>query len=810
MFGVLVASQSITGSAGAALHGIIGSARLQLSARSAAGFDEGVADRVRAIPGVRVAAPVLRGDAVLVGTTGTRAIQIIGVTPNQIELRGSVTRNLGYGASLLTRGVGLPSHLAAEVGVDAGGDVTVLSGGAAHSFSVSVALGQEAIGPIANSPVAVAQLPVAQLALGMPGRVSQVLIEPKPGARRGVEAQLRKLAAGRLNVQAADHELAVLRATAVPTNQSSKLFAAIGAIVGFLLAVNAMLLTVPERRRWISEQRTLGYSVGQISVVFGFQALALGLIASLAGVALGDVLARTLFGSVPSYLTLAFPVGSHPVVSPGTALLVISFGVFATLFASATPALDLLPGRPIDSVASAHGKAGQGIGRSSVVISAFIGLTLTFVVTLVVLVFPSLSVIGGVLLGVAVLCLVPCVLAVVVSLLRPISERVRGSMLAIGLIELEGTATRSIALAGVAALAIYGTVAVQGARHDLLGGLHRAVVQYLDTSDIWITTAGDNFLTVDAFPNDGLQRAIARTPGIASVRVYQGALLDVRDRRLWIRARPSTDRTMIQASQMLHGNLGEATRLLREGGWVAMSSSLASERHIGVGDAFVLATPTGTLRLRVAAITTNTGWPPGAITMNTADFQRGWHTTNPSALEVNLKPRTSSASAKQAIAALTGARQGGLLVQSRGERETQYEASAHQGVQSLSEISTLVLITAALAIAFALSATIAARTVDLAARKTEGYGSLQLWRSLLCESGVILAAGALTGALFGFFGHVLASRWLRVSQGFPAPFSPDPWQLVLALAFICAIALVVIGAVGVRASRVPPQVMPPE
>jgi putative ABC transport system permease protein len=383
-------------------------------------------------------------------------------------------------------------------------------------------------------------------------------------------------------------------------------------------------------------------------------------------------------------------------------------------------------------------------------------------------------------------------------------------MLAIGLIELEGTATRSIALAGVAALAIYGTVAVQGARQDLLGGLHRAVVQYLDTADVWVTTAGDNFLTVDTFPSDGIRAAIARTPGVTSVRVYQGALLDVRDRRLWIRARPAADRTMIQASQMLHGNLGKATRLIRAGGWVAMSSSLAAERHIGVGGAFALEAPAGMLRLHVAAITTNTGWPPGAITMNTTDFQRGWQTQDPSALEVNLEPGTSDVTAQHAIAAAAGARGGELLVQSRGEREAQYEASAHQGVRSLSEISTLVLIAAALAIAFALSATISARTVDLAARKTEGYGSLQLWRSLLCESGVILAVGALAGALFGFFGHVLASRWLRVSQGFPAPFSPDPWQLLLTLALICAIALTIISAVGIRASRVAPQAMPPE
>ena len=40
VFGVLVANTSLIGSAGTLLHGLIGSARLQLVARSSDGFDE--------------------------------------------------------------------------------------------------------------------------------------------------------------------------------------------------------------------------------------------------------------------------------------------------------------------------------------------------------------------------------------------------------------------------------------------------------------------------------------------------------------------------------------------------------------------------------------------------------------------------------------------------------------------------------------------------------------------------------------------------------------------------------------------------
>lgn len=805
MLGVLVASTSITGSASQTLHSIIGTARLQLTARSPAGFDESLAEQVGRLPDVKVAAPLLRENAMIVGPKGRQSIQLVGLTPSQIALRGTATLNLAPGSGLLAGGLGLPSNVAGQIGANASEDVTLIANGESHPVHVRAVFGSQAVGPIANSPIAIALLPVAQKLVGKRGRVTQVLIVPDPGTDRQVASELRHVAAGRLDVTPANHELSVLEATSQPTSQSSKLFAVIGAMVGFLFAANAMLLTVPERRRWVAELSTQGYGPSQIILILAFQAITLGVIASLAGVVLGGVLARTLFRAVPSYLTLAFPIGTHPVIPPAIIALALGAGVLATLLASATPIRDLFPTkRPIDAALHTIGKAGQSISRRTTLTSATVGAAIIAAVTLLAIAAPSLSVVGGVVLGVAVICLVPAFLVLVVGCLTPLSDRIRGSMLAIGLIELDGTATRSIALAGVAGLAIYGSVAVNGARHDLVKGLNTAVVQYLDTAEIWVTAKGDSFLTVDAFNSANAQAAIAHAPGVASVRDYQGALLDVGTRRLWIRARPPGDHTMIQASQLMRGNLATATSLIREGGWAAISNGFATERHLGVGDTFTLPTPSGSMPLRVAAITTNVGWPPGAITINTTDYSHWWQTTNPTALEINLRPSVNATTGKLAVEHALGSRPG-LLVQTLEERQAQYEQSARQGVQSLSEISTLVLIAAALAIAFALSATISARRIDIAARKTEGYDTKQLWRSLLCESTIVLSIGCLDGAILGIYGHALASRWLRVSQGFPAPFSPNLSGVFLALTIISSIALAIIAVFGLRTARVPPR-----
>ena len=66
----------------------------------------------------------------------------------------------------------------------------------------------------------------------------------RPGA-----SALEALAAGRLNVESTDYDEKLFAKAAAASNQSTALFSVISALVGFLFAFNAMLLTVPQRRR---------------------------------------------------------------------------------------------------------------------------------------------------------------------------------------------------------------------------------------------------------------------------------------------------------------------------------------------------------------------------------------------------------------------------------------------------------------------------------------------------------------------------------------------------------------------------------
>jgi putative ABC transport system permease protein len=832
VFGVLIANASLTSAAGKLIHGLSGSARFALVARSAQGFDERIATAAGKLPGVQVAAPVLRENVTLSSQkNGSEAVQLVGVTPSVEALGGLPPQELEAGGALLRGGLGLPSGVARTLGVHSGDVVGLASDGAVHSVRVRVVLSGAGNGAIAASPVAVAVLEVAQALAARPGRVSEVLIRPRPGAEREVARELARLAGGRLDVRPADDELRLLSEATKPNRQSTSLFSAIAVMIGFLLALNAILLTVPERRRFVAELRMQGYDPRQILLLLGSQALVLGLVASAVGVALGDLLSRAFFQRVPGFLTAAFPIGTAETVHAGTVAVAIGCGVVATALASLAPLLDLRAGRPADAALGRAASRSEIVPRRTVARLALAGVALIAMALALALLDSALTIVGGVALALATLCLMPAAFFAAAHGLPRASERLRSSALIVALAELRSTTTRSVALAGIVGLAVYGGIAIGGARDDLLRGIEHATTQYFATADVWVTSGRDVFNT-NSFAASAPAAALARASGaasgvgssarpltapgalpstaagapagVASVRVYRGGLLDVGERRMWVRARPPNDPTMLESSQLLQGDYALATRRLRAGGWIAVSREFAEEQRLGVGSVMSLPTPSGPEPLRVAAITTNSGWPAGALTLDARDYARWFGTADAAALEVNLAPGTSAAQGKRIVQAALAAYPG-LTVRTAGERDSLSETSARQGLRTLEEISTLLLLAAALAVASALSAAIWQRRARLAALKIQGYDAAQLWRAVLLESAITIAIGAFVGALVGVCGHALASRFLERTTGFPAPFAIGPEQVLLTLALIAAIALAVIALPGMAAARVSPR-----
>lgn len=813
-FAVMVATGSVVASARDIVHGVTGAADVQLAARDARGFDERLLTRVRRVPGVDSAAPVLDQRAVLIGPDGREvAVTLVSIAPELAELSGALTRSFAPGGFQFERGMVLPMATAEALGLPPPGldgavgplpQVSAHVRGRAVDMTVAAMLGRDTIGSLTEARLAVVPLEHLQEVAGMGGRVTRILVDAEPGWEGAVRRELREIAAGRLTVTDADADTRLLEQATGPTSQVTFFFAAISALLGFLLAFNAMLLTAPERRRLVSALRMQGYRPRQIVQMLLFQATALGLVASVVGVLAGGLLARGLFSESPEYLAPGFTLGTQTVIGDLPLMLSLAGGVLASCLAAMPPLLDLRRGRAVDAVFNEQGSPGNAV-CPSVRRNMLVGAAGALVAASAMLLWaPSLALLASVLLAVATLLALPATFGLVLRLVEAVVDRVpRMSTLTVALLAMKATTLRSLALAATGAVAVFGSIAIGGARDDLLRGIGDYTDDYVGTADLWVANPGDNQATNDFEPG-GLRQRIAAVPGVVAVRRYQGGFLDIDGRRAWVIARPSSDPAMLPTSQVVAGDSDRATARLRRGGWVAVSARLADDRGVGVGDAMRLPTPTGTATYRVAAITTNLGWAPGALIVRRRDYARDWGSATPTALEVDVSGDTSAIHAKAAVERVLGA-DSGLRVQTATERAEAIDASARQGLKRLGEISHLLLAAAVLAMAAAMGAAIWQRRAALASLRLQSFHPGQLWLLLLLEAAAVLGAGGLTGAVTGVYGQFGADRYLEAVTGFPVSPVPAGWQTLETIALVVPTALAIVALPGWFAARVPPR-----
>ncbi len=521
----------------------------------------------------------------------------------------------------------------------------------------------------------------------------------------------------------------------------------IAALLGLLFAFNAMLLTVPERRQAIADLRIDGAKRPAIVEMVLFEGLCLGAAASIVGLLGGYALSRGVFHESPGYLAQTFVLGGGTVIGVQPVVLAFAGGVAAALLASVLPLLDLQRRRAIDAVYFDEGTPGNALrGRTQRRLFAS-AVALVVPAGILFAVAPSAAILAVVLLAIATVLAVPLALAGAIRIAGMAPARLQSAtLLPLALTSLRATTIRSLALAATGAIALFGTVALGGARTDLLASLHNFAQMYSDEASVWVLNPRDTAGVVSFSANAAAR--IRAVPGVTGVYGFQSEFMDVGGRRVWVIARPPSAAEQLLRSEVVSGNVARAARELREGGWVAVSQPIAAEDHVGVGGALVLPTPTGPARLRVAAITTNLGWTAGALLLNTADYSRLWATRSPSALGVELAPGTDPARARKAIAQALGPSTG-LEAITATTRASRFGAIAGEGLSRLAEISRLLVVAAVLALVAALGSAIWERRTSLSGLRLEGSSPSRLRRILMTESILMLGAGCVTGVVAG-------------------------------------------------------------
>ena len=126
-----------------------------------------------------------------------------------------------------------------------------------------------------------------------------------------------------------------------------------------------MLLTAPARRKSIADFRLGGARRSVMVELVLFQALCLGIAASLVGALAGYVLLRAALHERPGYLAQAFTLGGGTVIGVWPLVFALAGGVVATLPRVDRAAARPSRGRALDAVYLEDGEPGHGLGHEN-------------------------------------------------------------------------------------------------------------------------------------------------------------------------------------------------------------------------------------------------------------------------------------------------------------------------------------------------------------------------------------------------------------------------------------------------------------
>jgi putative ABC transport system permease protein len=805
LFASQVASTSLNGSIAQLANGVIGQSKYQLKARSPHGFGESLVGEVQRLPGVRAVVPVLETQANVIGPYGSRSVDLIATNPRYVHLAGRLLRHFASAPLVTKRVLALPAPVASEIGVSPLEPLKLQVGANVAHALLGLELTDRSIGPLVNSPIALAPLTYAQKLTGMKGRITRLLVQVQPGADLMVHAELVRVATGTINVEPAAYDATLFDQAAGPINQTTILFSAISALVGFMFAYCAMLLTTHLRQGLVRDLRRDGATRGGVIKALLFDATVLGCIASILGLALGKGLSTLVFGSNPGYLSFGFPIGSTQIIEWQSIVVAVGVGMLAAYIGVMTPLREIWA--PVISVRSRTDSAAS-IQRGGKLVGGIACLGITTAILLTGVQSVQIAVIGIASLIFSLILLLPTLISLAISGFDYMQRAVGAGSTEVAVLELRSPRARirSVAIAATGAIAVFGIVAVQGGRANLQSGLDRLAHDVSHVTPLWVIPPGEqNLLTTDSFQNVRLS-ALSDLPGVRAVSVYRAGFLDYSGHRVWVLAPPSTASSPIPPSQLVKGNLRLATTRLHKGGWAAISKTLAVAHHLRVGQSFVLPA-SHEIALRVAALITNLSWPPGAIILNDRDYAYAWGSSDPSAYNVSLAPGASPTQVSHELVQALGP-SSGLIVQTAQQHERSLLVGSHRGLSRLNQIALLMLLGGALATAAIMGALIWQRRRRFARMKVQGYGSRTLWRALVCESALLIGAGCVTGAVYGVGSELLQSHALVAVTGFPVVISIHVLVAVWSFALVTLLAVAISAVPGYRAATVDPYPWP--
>jgi len=745
------------------------------------------------------AAPIIDEELRLTSQPGRR-FTLLGVDPLKETLFRSTTRSIpGESASptalmVEPASVIVPESLANELKLENGSALNVIAKGRTARVIVAGTLKDVGLDSSGSSGLILADISTSQELLNLEGFISRIDLVLTPTEVENL--QLLKPAGTTLltatSGNAAFNELS--RAFRINLTALSLL----ALMVGVFLIYATMSFSIVQRRPTIGVLRALGVQRHELLLNVLREATVLGLIATLAGLALGHQLGQGLVELVLRTLGDLYFGSYVTAISPAIdiywkgALL----GLGATLLAALAPAITAA--NTIPAVAMSRAALERGAKEKSL-LAALVALPTTAIASMVLLLGPEnliAAFVGLFFVLVTGALLTPLATVGLMKFAEPFVEKVFGIS---GSLAVRGV-TSSLSRTGVAMAALTVAIATVIGVGIMIASFRVSLVNWLDD-----TLIADLYLQSDVQVEERGPFTEARLLAIQDLPSVEGLSLS-RLRRLQTPDGELNLRAMSPGPNgwglsFVTGNAEEAISMLESQQGVLVSEPFAFRRAVTKGDLLNLPTPNGMQTFTILGVIRDYYTDGGSVTISLDTYRHYWEDNGLTGVGIYFAASTPNRNIQPAVESIMGNGTRFRLL-SNGTIKTRSLIIFDRTFQITEVLRVLASLVAFLGILNALTSLQLERAREIATLRALGASPRQVSALGFVQTGLLgLAAGLVAIPLGTALAALLVFVINERSFGWSMDFVTQAKPMLLGVALAVAAALLAGLYPAIRAGR---------
>jgi putative ABC transport system permease protein len=810
VFAIDVVNTSVVGSFKNTIDSASGKTALTVG-DDGTGVDEALLERVRAVPGVLAAAPVIEETArdlksgtqlVVLGvdTTADGQVRDYEITANDVKIADDLAFLNDPHAVIVT------TRFAERVGVKVGDTLSLESVQGKSDYTIRGTLAAHGPANMFGGDVLLMDVYAAQIAFERGKRFDHIDVVPAADTElTALRNRIDKALSGKASIKRPEGRTAEAEQLMAGFRLGLSLAGLVTMFVGGFIVYNALAIAVGQRRHEIGVLRALGTTRAQILALFVGEGMLMGALGAAVGVGFGMLLARSVLkmvaGTVSAlYVTVA---PEHLLVSARDVIVAVSVGVGAAFIAAFFPARSAAFVEP----ASAMRKKSDGadVSFASMGTSLKVGGGALLVALLLAL---FVHVQHNFLLGYAV----SAVFALAAAFLSPalalavggLARRLLGDrdpavMLgSVGFMRNAGRNSVAIAALGMGLANVVNADAfVDSMKHNTTRWLERST-----RADIFVFAGKNLRAKVDHPLPESLGQELRKLPDIALVDPNRSTRHSLHGQPFNLISNDLAHYRRYNDIPVVAGDLERALPAMEAGTGLAASETFAHAFQVGLGDKLTLQTPAGPRSFEIVLVYVDYSSELGILRTTHDAYVRIWNDPLADSYGVYVRKGASIDAVRTRVAAAVDARYG-LIAISNGEYKSQFMTVIDDSFGLMRATEIVAVVVSVLGIINTLLVTIMDRRTELAVLKAIGAEREQIQRMLMVEGALIGLCATLVGVAFGaLFSAYIVKELLRLQVGWQMSWQMSGWSVVETFVVAQAVVLFAVWLPMRAASRV--------